>query len=388
MKIGAVFVKALREQSRDRLMLALVLVFAPIFVLLYRVWFPSGSTTYGVLLLDQDAGIQAPDGSLARSGDGVLAALEAVTYADGSPMLQVRPVAGRAEAESLLREREAAALLVLPPGFSQAIVAAGDGRPPAAASIVLSGDLTNPYYAVAAIVAGSAVDAYVQSATGLTPPIGYVEEPLGASAARTEFENYVPGLFAFATMMLMFSTAMVVVREVETGTVRRLQMARVSAAEFLGGITAAQVLVGLMAVVLTFLTAYALGFRSEGPMAVVVLVGGITSLSIVGIGLMVASVSRTAMQAFLIANFPLALCMFFSSAVFPIPRVPLFTIGGRSIGLYDVLPPTHAVAALNKILTFGAGPGEVVFELAALSVLSVTYFALGVWLFKRTHLRR
>ena len=123
-------------------------------------------------------------------------------------------------------------------------------------------------------------------------------------------------------------------------------------------------------------------------MAVVVLVGGITSLSIVGIGLMVASVSRTAMQAFLIANFPLALCMFFSSAVFPIPRVPLFTVGGRSIGLYDVLPPTHAVAALNKILTFGAGPGEVVFELAALSVLSVTYFALGVWLFKRTHLRR
>jgi len=83
----------------------------------------------------------------------------------------------------------------------------------------------------------------------------------------------------------------------------------------------------------------------------------------------------------------LALFMFFSGAVFPIPRVTLFTVGGRAIGLYDVLPPTHAVVALNKVLTLGAGLGDVIYELAALLILSAVYFAAGVWLFSRTHLR-
>ncbi len=138
---------------------------------------------------------------------------------------------------------------------------------------------------------------------------------------------------------------------------------------------------------LTIATAWALGFRSQGPMWLAIVVGAVTSVSIVGVGLIIASLSRTVTQAFLIANFPLALFMFFSSAVFPVPRVTLFTVAGRAIGLYDILPPTHAVVALNKVLTLGAGLGDVIYELAALLILSVVYFAAGVWLFSRTHLR-
>jgi hypothetical protein len=51
-----------------------------------------------------------------------------------------------------------------------------------------------------------------------------------------------------------------------------------------------------------------------------------------------------------------------------------------------VLPPTHAVIALQKIFVLGAGLGDVAFELIALSGLSVVYFTAGVWLFKRMHL--
>jgi len=69
------------------------------------------------------------------------------------------------------------------------------------------------------------------------------------------------------------------------------------------------------------------------------------------------------------------------------PPVKLFTIAGHVIGPYDILPPTHAVVALNKILTLGASPGDVLYELTALVVLSVVYFAVGAWLFKKIHLR-
>jgi ABC-2 type transport system permease protein len=79
--------------------------------------------------------------------------------------------------------------------------------------------------------------------------------------------------------------------------------------------------------------------------------------------------------------------MFFSGAMFPIARVSIFTVGGHAIGLFDILPPAHAVVALNKVLTLGAGLGEVAFELIVLVVLSLLYFAVGVWSFQRAHLR-
>ena len=387
MKLLAVFWKTLREQRRDLLLLVLTLIFAPVFVLLYRVWFPSGSTTYGVLILNQDAGIQTGGGVTLSAGEQISEALKAITYANGSPLLNVRQVTDRGMAEPMLKDRQAALLLVIPPDLTASLEAARQGLTVEANPVTLVGDLTNPYYAVAAVLASSAVDQVIQTATGQQRPIPFAEEPLGDSAARTEFEIYVPGLLVFATMMMMFTVAMTVVREAESGTLRRLQMACVSSFDLLGGISAAMVLIGVIAVILAIATAWALGFSSQGPMWLAVVVGAMTSVSIVGVGLIIASLSRTVTQAFLIANFPLALFMFFSSAVFPVPRMTLFTVAGRAIGLYDILPPTHAVVALNKVLTMGAGLGDVLYELAALLILSAVYFAIGVWLFSRTHLR-
>jgi hypothetical protein len=45
------------------------------------------------------------------------------------------------------------------------------------------------------------------------------------------------------------------------------------------------------------------------------------------------------------------------------------------------------VIALNKVFTMGAGLHDVWFELLALIVLSLTYFGMGVWLFRRMHLQ-
>ena len=255
------------------------------------------------------------------------------------------------------------------------------------AAVTLVGDLTNPAYAIAAVMVGTSFDAYVQAVTGRHSPLAFVEESLGASSARTEFENYVPGLLVFAVVMLIFLAAMTVAHEVETGTLKRLQMTRMTSFDLLGGVSAALILVGVLAVVLTFLVAQALGFRSQGPLWVAMVVGAVASFSVIGVGLVVACFARSVIQSFVIANFPLAFFMFFSGAIFPMPKVPLFSIGSQPIGLYDILPPTHAVVALNNVLTLGAGLNDVTYELGALALLSVLYFAIGVWLFGRRHLR-
>jgi ABC-2 type transport system permease protein len=79
--------------------------------------------------------------------------------------------------------------------------------------------------------------------------------------------------------------------------------------------------------------------------------------------------------------------MFLTGAAFPLPRTNLFALAGRGFALPDLLPPTHAVVALNKVFTLGAGFKDVAFELAALTLLSVLYFGIGVWLFQRTQMR-
>ncbi len=387
MRLWHVFTKSLKEQARDPIMLILTLSLAPLFVLLYWLWIPSGSTNYTVLVLNQDPGVQLDDGSTWSAAEEATHAIEEVTYADGKPLLVTRAVDGQAEAEAGLKDRKGVVLITFPDDFTRSVQAIRDGDQSTSVPIIFGGDLTNPYYPLAAILATSAVDTYIQQATGRQPLARYIEQPLGTSAARTEFEVYVPGLLVMGAVLLIFQAAMTITREVEAGTLRRLQISRMNAFELLGGISVSMALVGVVATVLTFLTAQALGFRSQGPMWVAVLIGVVTTFSTIGIGLLMACFARNVAQAFVIANFPLVLLMFFSGAIFPIPRMTLLTIAGRGFAPTDLLPPTHAVVALNKVFTLGAGLGDVLYELAALTILSMLYFAIGVWLFQRTHLR-
>ena len=387
MRAFIVFRKTLREMSRDAWMLGLTIAFAPFFVLLYWLITAGGSTTYTILTINNDRGVQLADGTTFNAGREAVKALGSVTYGDGQPILKSIPAASRAEAEPILRNRGAAAFILIPENFSQAIQSLQKGDRSVTTRIIFGGDVSNPYYMVGINLSLTAIDSYVMQATGQQPLIGYVEEALGASAARTEFETYVPGTLIFAVILLIFLASMTVAREIETGTLRRLQMTPMTSLDLLGGITAALVLIGTVAFALAFAVALLVGFRSQGPLYVAVLIGAITCLSVIGLGMIVASFTRTVSQAFVVANFPMALMMFFSSVIYPMPKVILFSLGGHDIGLYDILPTTHAVAALNKILTLGAGLNDVAFELAALTLLSLLYFVTGVLLFKRFHLQ-
>jgi ABC-2 type transport system permease protein len=376
----------MHEMSRDQWMLGLTLAFAPFFVFLYWMWFQGGSTVYKVVVINEDRGVVLSDGSTFRAGEEVIESINAVEYADGTPLLKVIVAEDQAEAEPLLKDRVATAFLLLPENFSETVQALKNGDRSVTTQITFGGDLSNTYYMIGANLAISAADSYVQQATGQKPLINYAEEAMGVSAARTEFETYVPGTLIFAIILMIFLASMTVAREIETGTLRRLQLTPLTSFELLGGITATLVLVSLVALLLAFGLAVALGFHSQGPLWMAILVGTITSLSVIGVGMIVACFSHTVSQAFVVANFPLGLMMFFSGSIFPLPKTALFTIAGHGVGIYDLLPPTHAVVALNKVLTLGAKPGEIIFELAALTGLSILYFAIGVLLFKRFHL--
>jgi ABC-2 type transport system permease protein len=387
MRVLSIFRKHARESKRDLWVLCLSLAFAPLFVFLY--WLitgGTGSTSYGVVVINRDVPAVMRDGSTLSAGEEIVAGLRALTYENGNPLLRVELSRSRATAEQLLRDRGASALVIIPPDFSAQLAAFHNGELAANSQITFIGDLSNPTYSIAAVMAMTVADRYIQTLTGAARPVELVEMALGGSAERTEFETYVPGLFVFSIIILIFQASMTPARDIETGALRRLRLSRLTSLEYLGGTTLWLTVVALLEVLLTFATALAFGFRSQGPLWLAVLISVITGLSIIGCGLIVACFSRTVSQAFVIANFPLGLLMFLTGTVFPLPRTPLFSLFGHGVALYDFLPPTHAVIALNKIFTLGVGAGEVGYELAMLTLLSGLYFGIGVWLFQHTQM--
>jgi ABC-2 type transport system permease protein len=388
MRFWSVFRKTLREQKRDLWVLGLSLAFAPLFVLLYWMFTGGNATTsYGILVINQDVGTTLTNGTTFHAGEEAIAQMEQLTFKDESPILRVRQIHAREEGEAQLREREAAAMVIIPADFSQVIAQGREGTSAPSTEVEFIGDLTNPYYTVAAVMAMTVIDGYAMIATEEIRPIRLIETPLGDSAARTEFEMYIPGLFVLAVIMMLFQASMSVAREIEGGTLKRLRITRMTSFELLGGITLWLVLVAIIEVLVTFAVAVALGFRSQGALWIAVLVGIITSFSIIGVGMIVASFSKTVSQAFVIANFPFGFFMFLSGAAFPVPMGTLFTLGEHDFSFADLLPPTHAVNALNKVFTLGAGLEEVAFELIALIILSLLYFGMGVGLFRKMHLK-
>jgi len=377
----AVAGKTLREQVRNPWLPLLAIGLGPFFVLLMWAFFPSGgSTTYPVVVVDSDTG--ASGGGI-RSGDRAVASLRSLTYDTGVPILDVRQVADLDHAQAEIEARRAVAFVELPEGFTRSLLAARQGT--GAVPVRIGGDLGSPTYPVVAIMIADGLDRFARQETGRTALLDLTETPLGASGSRTEFELYVPGVLVFAIGLMMFAAATALAQETEAGTINRLVRAPISAAELLGGITIVQVLVGLVAGLASLGTAALLGFRSAGPIWMALPIWVLTSLSVIGLGLLVAAFTRSVAQAFLVANFPFGLFMFLSGTMFPVRGVPLFTLAGREVNLLDLLPPRHAVNALTSVFSFGST--SIGYELVMLTLLSVAYFLLGAWAFHRRHLR-
>jgi uncharacterized phage infection (PIP) family protein YhgE len=128
MRLWHVFIKSVREQKRDLWVVGLSLAFAPLFVFIYYLMTGgTGTTSYGVLVINQDMPVTLSDGTTFSAGDDVVENLRGIAYQNGSPLLRVTLVENRADAEQKLRDRAAAALVIIPTDFSEKLSAFRSG---------------------------------------------------------------------------------------------------------------------------------------------------------------------------------------------------------------------------------------------------------------------
>jgi ABC-type multidrug transport system permease subunit len=69
----------------------------------------------------------------------------------------------------------------------------------------------------------------------------------------------------------------------------------------------------------------------------------------------------------------------------PLPKINLLSLAGNQIYLNDILPTATATRAFNKILNYDSGLSDISFEIIWILAISLAYFSLGIWLFRKKY---
>jgi ABC-2 type transport system permease protein len=385
MRFAALLRKSLIETVRDWKILSLTLAFAPLFVVLMRFYVgESAGGPYRVCVANEDRGVQ---GDAIAGGMDLISQMSSAEDPEGFRLFDMEIRKDLGDALQLLRNGDVDLVVRIPADFSQELADAAVSQNPKPALIETYGDPSNANYLMAAIWSDVMAYEYAAEVTGTLIPIEIQAHTAGGAQALNEFELYVPALLALALMMLMFTAAAALIREKDKGTIIRLRLANMTTFEWLSSVSVTQLLIGVLALVLAYLTAVAFGYESSGSVFALLLIGVLGSLSIIGISILVAAYLRTIFDLLTIGCFPFFILMFFSGGMFPLPPVRILSIGDRVLDLNELLPTTHAIGAMEKVLNAGASLDEIGYELAAMAVLTVLYFAVGVTAFTRRHMR-
>ena len=375
------------ENFRDWKILVLTLSMAPFFVFLMYAYFEDAARIYKVAFVNHDKGAVTAEGNTINAGELLVSEMAAVTYPDGGKMLEVSRETETADARERLKKKSVDVVVEIPGNFSRVLVDYQQGQKPPPALVRTYGDPANLNYMMAVVWCDALTYQYSADFTGHAGPLELKAETISDMKSISEFDLYVPGLLVLALICLMFTAAATLIKEKDKGTIIRLRLSSMTVTQWLSAVSLVQVIIGMLALVLTYLTTLSLGYETSGSLFAASVIGILSCLAIMAISLLVAAFLRTIFDLMTVGCFPFFILMFFSGGMMPLPPLRIFELAGRSINANDILPTTHSIKALGKILNSGAGLGDVGFEIAAVLVLTFVYFIAGLWLFKRRHLQ-
>jgi ABC-2 type transport system permease protein len=381
MKLWAVIRKSFAEQIRQFWILILSIIMAPFFVGIFYLIYTSTALNLKVCVVNLDKPVGGS--STADYSAELLKFLESVKN-DTLPVA-FREVGSRAIALEEVRNKKSNAMIIIPAGFSDSVRLKQSGanvRVP----FELSGNLTETNYMLSSILGITYVSGYINAVTGTLEPYHFIETPSGLSAKLSDFQIAVPGLLILASIMLMFTGAIAFVTEPEKKTMLRLKLSRMTPLTFLTGVTVIQIFVGLVSILMTLGAAYFFGFSFAGSLWQFLLVSTLTCLSVIGFSLILAGCTKSVNEVLVVGNFPLFMFMFFSGSFFPIQGATLFTIGGYPFTIPGLMSTYHGTEALKQVLIYQSGFSGIWPQLVSLTGLTIIYFLVGYWIYRKRHM--
>ena len=360
-KALAVCRKELRQISRDRRTL-FILVFVPAFFLLL----------YGYALNFDIRHVRLA----VEDRDGTPESREVVSAFINSGYFDLAAaVHAPTEAERLLNLNDARAVLVIPEGFARD-VRSGLIAP---VQVLISGDNAN----TATTVLGYASSILRTAAARLAPRGVQVQPPLAVEPRiwyNPELRStlfLVPGLIAYIAMITaVASTALSIVREKEIGTIEQVRMAPIGTVSFIVGKTIPYFLIALTSAALIIGASMVLfGLPMRGNWVALLVAQSLFLVGALATGLLISTASRTQQVAFqmalLISFLP---TLMLSGFIFPISSMP----PALQVVTY-LVPARYFLVALRGIVLKGTALGHLLPQLGALALYAVAMLGLSSW---------
>lgn len=417
MKFLSIAIKDLKELLRDRRGLFFILLFPMMFMLVFGFAFGGmgqNNTPYNLAIVNYDEPATIPmTNQTINFGDNLTQVLVDAKYENSDVHLFNVTKTSESDANQMLKTRTVDAALIIPNTFSDSVAAlinntiisttnplAVQTSPSSnlTSTLVIRGDTGYMNFGASQGILVGVLAKYqdgiitgTQDAVRGTPgaqPVVFLDskvEPIAGTQNFTSFDFLAPGMIVFALLLLANTVAALLTREVDTGTLARLRLSKMTGFDLLFGGLLPWSLIAVAQVVILLGVAIAIGFHWQGGVSSILLaviigiVGGIASIAL---GMIIAAFAQNDRQAANLGTLITVPASFLVGAFFPLPNVMIL---GHQFN--DILPWTHTLAALRSVLTYGGSWGDVSGQLATSAILTVILFAIGVVLFSRTRLR-
>jgi ABC-2 type transport system permease protein len=192
---------------------------------------------------------------------------------------------------------------------------------------------------------------------------------------------YVPGVVALlVTVLTLMLTSMAIVREKEIGTIEQIIVTPITRLEFIVGKTLPFAVIAFINVLLVSAVAV---FWFDVPIrgSILLLLGATAAylMTIIGVGLLISTVSGTQQQAMMTTFFFFFPAVLLSGFMFPIANMP------RVIQYVTYLDPIrYFLVIIRGIFLKGIGPAVLWPQIAVLFVMGIATLALSMRAFRKT----
>ena len=224
----------------------------------------------------------------------------------------------------------------------------------------------------------SIINAVTRSFARIEIPVTINANPIHMETEITYVDFMGPGIIVFGILILIPTSARIMVRDKEKGFLSRLLTTPTRPVEFISGYSLCLVAIAIVQIIIFMVGAWALGMDIVGNLWLAFLIFFLTGLCSIGIGMVVASLSKSENQAEpLCWLFAMPLAML-SGCWFSIEMLPSYLKG-----IAYAFPYAHTITASRGVLIRGVGVEAISSDLLFLVGWAVVIFLIGTFLFRR-----
>jgi ABC-2 type transport system permease protein len=362
MKFWQFFKRNLKETYRDPLALGFLLAFPLLFMIVFMTALGGDNTpTYTISVIDDDNS-QVSNIFI----EDILAQI---------PVFQINRDNSISDALSKLEMGNLNAYIVIPDGFGDAVDSNWQG-------IITDIKLDIVYDESDMDISGqivSTVNLALRNFAKIEIPISISANPINIENKPGQIDFLAPGIIVFGILIMIPTSARIMVRDREKGYLARLLTTPTRPWEFIMGYTLCLLLIAVLQIIFFIICGILLGMHVAGNIWLAFLIFTLTAISSISIGMIAAAFSKSESQAE-------PLCWLFS--------MPLAMLSGVWFSMSympeyiqviaNLFPYSHAVEASRSVLVRGAELAAVQSDVIFLTVWAIAITILGILLFGRT----